>query len=195
MRLPYVPNPPVNLDAAGSAVLNQILARRGENGLLLLDRTLLHSPAATGGWHSFFDALYSGSKLRADLMELAVCRVALLNQAWYQYDGHIKVLARNEEFDVAKLEIVETIQPSGKGPLSFQQWAVLRYADAMTKEVRVDDAIFTDLRASGLNDRDIVELTLTVAAYNGVSRFLVALDVGERNSRATVDETGDAQSS
>ena len=30
-------------------------------------------------------------------------------------------------------------------------------------------------------ERGVVEITATVAAYNCVSRFLVALDVGERN--------------
>lgn len=188
MRLPYVTNPPVNLDAAGRAVLSQILARRGESGLISLDRALLHSPIVAGGWHSFFGAIYSGSILRADLLELAVCRVALLNRAWYQYDGHVKALTRCEEIDPAKLKIVETLQPSDKGPLSLQQWAVLRYADAMTKDITVHDSVFRDLQNSGLNDREIIELTLAVAAYNGVSRFLVALDVGERNSQPTLTE-------
>lgn len=188
MRLPYIPNPPVNLDAAGRAVLSQILARRGESGLLSLDRALLHSPIIAGGWHSFFGAIYSGSILRADLLELAICRVALLNRAWYQYDGHIKTLTRCEGFDSAKLKIVETLQPSNGGSLSLQQWAVLRYADTMTKDITVPDRLFRDLQNSGLNDREIIELTLAVAAYNGVSRFLVALDVGERNSQPTLTE-------
>jgi hypothetical protein len=34
-----------------------------------------------------------------------------------------------------------------------------------------------------LGDREVVELTASVAAYNCVSRFLVALDVGECNGR------------
>lgn len=195
MRLPYVPNPPINLDATGRAVLNQILARRGGSGLISLDRTLLHSPIVAGGWHSFFGAIYSGSILRADLLELAICRVALLNQAWYQYDGHVKTLTRCEEFDLAKLKIVETLQPSDRGPLSLQQWAVLKYADAMTKDVTVGDTVFGELQNSGLNDREIIELTLAIAAYNGVSRFLVALDVGERNSQPTATEAMEASES
>lgn len=153
MRLPYVPNPPVDLDAAGRAVLSEILARRGGSGLISLDRALLHSPIIAGGWHSFFGAIYSGSILLHDLLELAVCRVALLNRAWYQYDGHVRALARCEGFDSAKLKIVETLQPSDRGPLSLQQWAVLRYADAMTKDIAVHDTVFRDLRNSGLNDR------------------------------------------
>ncbi|KAL9468296.1 hypothetical protein ACSS6W_009990 [Trichoderma asperelloides] len=180
MRLPYVPNPPVDLDAAGRAVLSEILARRGGSGLISLDRALLHSPIIAGGWHSFFGAIYSGSILLHDLLELAVCRVALLNRAWYQYDGHVRALARCEGFDSAKLKI---------------QWAVLRYADAMTKDIAVHDTVFRDLRNSGLNDREIIELTLTIAAYNGVSRFLVALDIGEMNLKPTAIEATDPSNS
>lgn len=65
----------------------------------------------------------------------------------------------------------------------------------MTKDIAVHDTVFRDLRNSGLNDREIIELTLTIAAYNGVSRFLVALDVGERNSKPTVIEATDPSNS
>ncbi|KAF2455718.1 hypothetical protein BDY21DRAFT_350133 [Lineolata rhizophorae] len=50
----------------------------------------------------------------------------------------------------------------------------------MTRDVAVDDAVFAELREH-FSEQDIVELTATIAAYNCVSRFLVALDVGEVN--------------
>ena len=56
---------------------------------------------------------------------------------------------------------------------------MLRYADAMTRDIIVDDDLFTALKSARFSDREIVELTVTVAAYNCVSRFLVALDIGE----------------
>jgi alkylhydroperoxidase family enzyme len=59
--------------------------------------------------------------------------------------------------------------------------AVLRYADAMTLDVRVPDDVFAELKTH-FSEREIVEITTTVAAYNCVSRVLVALDVGERNA-------------
>ena len=46
----------------------------------------------------------------------------------------------------------------------------------------MDDDVFDGLRRNGFSDREIVELTVTIAAYNCVSRFLVALNVGEKNS-------------
>jgi Na+/H+-dicarboxylate symporter len=51
------------------------------------------------------------------------------------------------------------------------------YADAMTQQVQVPPAVFATVREH-FDDRQIVELTATVAAYNLVSRFLVAVEVG-----------------
>ena len=52
----------------------------------------------------------------------------------------------------------------------------------MTKDVRVPDEVFDVLKAE-FSDKEVVEITATVAAYNCVSRFLVALDVGEMNGK------------
>lgn len=51
----------------------------------------------------------------------------------------------------------------------------------MTKDIAIGDDRFSELKKVGFNDQEIVEITLTCAAYNMVSRFLVALDVGEVN--------------
>ena len=58
--------------------------------------------------------------------------------------------------------------------------AVMAYTDAMTLDVSVPDAVFERLRGC-FGEREVVEITATVGAYNCVSRFLVALDVGEKN--------------
>jgi alkylhydroperoxidase family enzyme len=58
--------------------------------------------------------------------------------------------------------------------------AVLRFTDAMTLDVRVPDDVFGELKKH-FSEREVVEITATVGAYNCVSRVLVALDVGERN--------------
>jgi alkylhydroperoxidase family enzyme len=58
--------------------------------------------------------------------------------------------------------------------------AVLTYTDAMTLNVTVPDEVFANLNKN-FNEQEVVEITATIAAYNCVSRFLVALDVGERN--------------
>lgn len=52
----------------------------------------------------------------------------------------------------------------------------------MTLNVTVSDEIFAELKKH-YNEREVVEITATIAAYNCVSRFLVALDVGEKNAQ------------
>jgi alkylhydroperoxidase family enzyme len=60
--------------------------------------------------------------------------------------------------------------------------SILAYTDAMTLDVRVPDKIFNALKEQ-FSEKEVVEITATIAAYNCVSRFLVALDVGERNAQ------------
>lgn len=56
----------------------------------------------------------------------------------------------------------------------------MTYTDAMTRNIKVEKEIFERLKI-WFGETEIVEITATVAAYNCVSRFLVALDVGEMN--------------
>ena len=60
--------------------------------------------------------------------------------------------------------------------------AVVAYTDAMTLDVSVPDMVANNLKKL-FSDREVVEITATIAAYNCVSRFLVALDVGEKNAQ------------
>lgn len=69
-----------------------------------------------------------------------------------------------------------------EGVLNEAYEAVIRYTDAMTLNVQVEDEVFGRLKEY-FNEKEIVEITATIAAYNCVSRFLVALDVGERNKQ------------
>lgn len=75
------------------------------------------------------------------------------------------------------------------GILSEGLAAVLKYTDAMTLNVRVPEDVFANLKKH-FSEREVVEITATIAAYNCVSRFLVALDVGERNVQTGPKEGG-----
>ncbi|KAG7146581.1 hypothetical protein HYQ46_013311 [Verticillium longisporum] len=55
------------------------------------------------------------------------------------------------------------------------QWAALLLADEMTRDVQVSDETFAKVKGL-FGEREVVELVATVACYNCVSRFLVALD-------------------
>lgn len=56
---------------------------------------------------------------------------------------------------------------------------VLEFTDALTLGPEVPPELFGRMR-DAFGEREIVEITATVGCYNCVSRFLVALDVGER---------------
>lgn len=79
----------------------------------------------------------------------------------------------------------ENLEPSSR--LTEKHLAVLDYTDAMTMDVAVPDEVFERLRTL-FSEREVVEITATVGAYNCVSRFLVALDVGEKNADTGPDQ-------
>jgi len=53
---------------------------------------------------------------------------------------------------------------------------VLAYCESMTRDVQVPDAVFNGVR-NHFSEKEIVELTATIAAYNLVSRFLEAIKI------------------
>ncbi|KIW73826.1 hypothetical protein PV04_01914 [Phialophora macrospora] len=184
MRLDYVANPPTNLSAEDQEVLERVKARRGAMGLIPLDLTLLHAPKIADGWNALLGAVRTKNSLPDDLREIAICRPALINKAWFEWNAHAPILLKSAGFTEEKLAVVKQLHPTEKGALDDRQWAVLRYADAMTRDVSVPQSLFDEVKAQGFSEQEIVELTATVASYNLVSRFLVALDVGEQNNKA-----------
>lgn len=193
MRLPYAPNtPPTDGDDAADTaeIYARIAARRNPRPLIPLDLSLLHSPPVADGWNSFLGAIRTRTVVDLGLLELAVCRVAVLNGAVYEWNAHAP-LALKGGIAPEELQACQTLPCTAEGDLAElessvltpRQRAVLRYTDQMTRTIKVEDAVFAQLQTVGFNDREIVELTTGIAGYNCVSRFLVALDVGENNDR------------
>ena len=98
-----------------------------------------------------------------------------------------------ERADVTDAHITAVLHSSphqaNNGMQSDSLAAVLSYTDAMTLNVTVPDEVFANLKKH-FTEKEIVEITATIAAYNCVSRFLVALDVGERNAQTGPNEGG-----
>ncbi|KAI1418432.1 AhpD-like protein [Hypoxylon sp. FL1857] len=203
MRLPYTPNPPAPTSAEDQAIVQRIAARRAPRPLQPLDLALLHAPPVADGWNSFLGAVRTRTSLDARARELAICRVAVCNRAWYEWGHHapLAVAAGVSEEALGVVKRRDLVPAGGVGGaegeeearkeaeavgLGEREWAVLRYADEMTRNVEVSDEVFGALRKV-CSEREVVEVTATVAAYNCVSRFLVALDVGERNGTGPDD--------
>ncbi|HSO76275.1 MAG TPA: hypothetical protein VLU47_15695, partial [Blastocatellia bacterium] len=59
---------------------------------------------------------------------------------------------------------------------SDKQVALLAYVDAMTRDIEVPDTVFAEVRQY-FSERQTVELTMLISAYNMLTRFLKALKV------------------
>jgi alkylhydroperoxidase family enzyme len=152
-------------------LVDTIKAERGGK-LINLYAMLLHSAPVADGWRAFLTAIRQQCSLSGRLRELVVMRIAVLNGAEYEFRVHIP-FALEEGITEAQLD---ALRAGNFVAFDDLERAVLDYTDAMTREVHVADRIFDAVRGH-FNERELVELTATVAAYNMVSRFLEALQV------------------
>ena len=173
-RIPYLPS---DL-AEPRELVDSIRARRGGR-LLNLDRMLLYSPALARGWNGFLREVRGGLTLSPKLRELAICVVAVVTGADYEFDHHAPVFLQAGG-TAAQLEAVRRIEQFADPASLFDsaERAIIRLAVEMTRQVKVSDATFSSAKAALSNEQQLVEAVGVIAAYNMVSRFLVALDIG-----------------
>jgi alkylhydroperoxidase family enzyme len=172
-RLPYKTDA-----AAGPAeIVEAIRARRG-GALLNLDRQLLYSPALAVAWNQMMGTVRTGLALPARLREIAICAVATVNGAPYEFHHHAPVLlaAGGTQAQVDALADVDAALARAD-LFDAAELSTLKLAVEMTRSVHVADATFDAARAALADDARLVELVATIAAYNMVSRVIVALGV------------------
>ena len=149
-----------------------ITAERGRVSLLY--QVLLNSGPIASGWERMLTAVRNQTGVPADLRELMILRVAVLNRAQYEFDAHVPHAQKAGTSDAK----IAAVREAGISPLfNDDEKLVLELADAMTRDIDVPEALMERLKAR-LDARAVVETVATVAAYNMVSRFLVALQVG-----------------
>jgi alkylhydroperoxidase family enzyme len=173
--MPRIAYQPENL-AEPAALVEAIRARRGGR-LLHLDRMLLHSPPLAAGWNGFLKAVRTELAIDPRLRELAMCAVASLNGAHYEFHHHAPEYLRAggtpQQVEALRQPERALLQ---EGLFDDSSRAALRLTIEMTRRVAVSDSAFDALHAA-LGDRETVELVGVIATYNMVSRFLVALGV------------------
>lgn len=171
--MPRIPYQPLDL-AEPKAVVDGVRARRGGT-LLNLDRMLLHSPAFAKGWNAFLGEVRNNLELSPKLRELAMCQVALLNGADYEFHHHAPEFVKAGGTQAQ----LDALRGAGNEAAAFDagERAVIALIRAITTDVKVGDEVFEAARAALKNDQLIVELVGVTATYNMVSRFLVALGV------------------
>ncbi len=168
-------------------LVNAIRARRGGE-LINLDKALLWSEPLARGWNVYLKAVRSELPTSLRLRELAICTVALLTGAHYEYHHHapdfLKAGGTQAELDALQRVVKADARRSAADPaLGALEQLVIRYAAQMTLDVKVEDAVFDALRTH-FDTTQLVELTSAIATYNMVARFLVALGVSPEGEAA-----------
>ncbi len=154
-----------------------IRTRRGGT-LLNLDRMLLYSPPFATGWNNFLSTVRNDLDIPAKLRELAICVVAILNEAEYEFIQHAAefLKAGGTEDQLAALQQID--HPDSNSLLfNPQENAIIQLSMEMTRTVQVNETTMTAVKNVLQNDQHLVEIIGVIATYNMVSRYLVALGI------------------
>lgn len=149
----------------------RIVAARGRMSTLY--QVLLNSAPIADGWEKMLTAVRNDSSLAADVREMVILRVAVLNRASYEFDAHVPhaLKAGMPEAKVAALK--ESVIGA---TFTEKERAVLAATDSLTRDVALSDEQFDRLRPH-FSATELTELMATIAAYNMVSRFLIAMNI------------------
>jgi 4-carboxymuconolactone decarboxylase len=152
-----------------------ITAERGRVSLLY--QVLLNSPPLAQGWEQLLTAVRNRSSVPADLRELVILRVAVLNRAPYEFDAHVPhaLKAGMAQDSIDALHNPQAAQD--EKTFSPKERDVLALTDTMTRDIDVPDAVFSAAKVH-FSDQQMTDLVATIAAYNMVSRFLTAFRIG-----------------
>jgi AhpD family alkylhydroperoxidase len=155
-----------------AALEAKIIAKRGR--ITPLYQHLLNSPVMAEGWEEFLSAVRQRNSLPADLRELIILRVAVLNRAPYEFDAHIEH-ALKAGLPHTKIEAVKELKVATL--FSEEEQVVLALTDTMTRDIEVPDELFARV-STYFEGQRLLDLCITIGAYNMVSRVLVALHIG-----------------
>ena len=152
-----------------------IEARRG-GALLNLDRMLLWSEPLARGWNVYLRALRQELSLPPFVRELAICVVARITGAEYEFLHHAPELKKAGATDAQLAALADPDAAATSDQFDELQRDVIRFAIASTRNVQISDSIFDSLKPR-MSPTEVVELVAVTAAYNMVARFLVALQI------------------
>jgi len=154
-------------------LIGKIKGARGGR-LINIYRLMLNTPVLASAWFELNQAVRYGTQIDGQCRELAVIRVAILNDVEYVVRAHGPAYALKEGLTPAQVEALADWSASNL--FTEKQRALLAYVDAMTRDIDVADRIFAEVREH-FSERQTVELTMLIGAYNMLTRFLKALKV------------------
>jgi alkylhydroperoxidase family enzyme len=146
--------------------------RRGS--LLNLYKLLLHSPDLARSWMAQNNAVRWKTELDGRLREIVIIRIGHLHAVDYVVRQHVLHLAVPEGLSLPECDALKDWERTTY--FDPRERAALAYADAMTMQVAVPDAVFDALKPQ-FTERQILELTVLIGTYNMQTRVLKALAI------------------
>ena len=149
--------------------------KQGRRGSLInVYRLLLRSPVLAGTWFEHLNAVRWKTGIDGRLREILIIRVGWLTRTAYIMRQHVPKLALADGLTLAECETLQ--RSDGAGSFGAREAAAIAYADAVTLDVQVADAIFEPLRHF-FTEPEIVEITVLIGTYNMHARVLNALEL------------------
>jgi 4-carboxymuconolactone decarboxylase len=156
-----------------AAIAMKIRGARGGQ-LHVFYKALLHTPTLASAWFEYNNAVRFKTGLGDRVRELVIMRVAFLTGCDYVWKVHEAQYAGPAGITPREVEALRDWRKSGV--YGEKESALLAYVDAMTQDVAVPDAVFDGMRKH-FSEREILELTVLIGAYNMQTRLLRALDI------------------
>ncbi len=156
-----------------AALAGKIRGARGGQ-LHVFYKALLHTPSLASAWFDFNNAVRFQTGVSDRVRELVIMRVAALTGCDYVWKVHQAQYAAPAGVTPKEVEALRDWSKSGV--FAPRECALQAYVDAMTRDVAVPDEVFAKLREH-FSEREIVDVTVLIAAYNMHTRVLKALDI------------------
>lgn len=149
--------------------------RAGRRGTLInIYKLLLHAPPLAESWLDLISTARFKVELDGRLREIAIIRVGYLNRTDYVVKQHVPELSAPEGLSKAECDALADWRSSAF--FNARERAALAYADSMTRDIAVPDAVFDALRPH-FSERQIIELTVLIGIYNMHTRVFMALGI------------------
>lgn len=157
--------------------LESIIAkiRSGRRGTVInVYKLLLHTPAIAEIWLDLINAVRWKVDLDGRLREIVIIRVGYLNRCSYVVRQHVPLHSAPEGLTQQECDALADWRASAL--FDARERAALAFTDASTRAVDVPDAVFEAVRRH-FSERQIVELTVLIGAYNMHTRICQALEI------------------
>ena len=138
-------------------------------------RALAHHPELLKALIGVYEAFAASPTVERKLVELGVLICSRVNACDYCLQHHTP-LARASGLSVAQLNCIEAGNWGDRRDLwTEQEWLVIQYAEAMTREpYKITDKFFAELHRF-FDDRQIVDMTVRFALCSAWNKFNDAL--------------------